>query len=465
VIGPDGNLWFSDLLGENIGRITTASVVTVDYSDAPNGVTVNLALGTAHNGFGGTDTLSDVQTVIGSSAGHNTLIGGPASETLVAQGSHNVLDGGGGRDTLTGGMTAGIGDDIFKFGAAALADAQSSMFDQVTDYSNSAGDQIDLSAVLSAAYNHGTGQSISSLVHLVEDASGTFARLMIDPDGAASAADFVTIAQLDGLHVGDPVNVTLDGSQPTGATVAVARPVTPQDFDNSGTSDILWHNDSGQNAVEFLHNGQFQSETTLPGTTSDWHIAGIGDFNGDGTSDILWLNDNGANSIEFLNNGRFESAVALPTKPTGWHVAGIGDFNGSGTSDILWHNDNGPNVIEFLHNGQFQSETTLPGTTSEWHVAGIGDFNGSGTSDILWHNDNGANAIEFLHNGRFQSAAPLPGTTSDWHVASIGDFNGDGTSDILWHNDNGANGIELLHNGQFQSGVPLPGTTSDWHVV
>src|SRR5207245_485537 len=73
---------------------------TLDYSAAsPAAVVVNIATGTATNGFGGTDHFSNIQSFKGGSGS-------------------DVFDGGHGAQTLTG----GAGADKFVFDAAALAD-------------------------------------------------------------------------------------------------------------------------------------------------------------------------------------------------------------------------------------------------------------------------------------------------------------------------------------------------------
>jgi hypothetical protein len=57
---------------------------TVDYADAPAGVSVDLAVGSAQNGFGGTDTLSNIQEVIGS-AYRDTFAFGSGREVIEIQ--------------------------------------------------------------------------------------------------------------------------------------------------------------------------------------------------------------------------------------------------------------------------------------------------------------------------------------------------------------------------------------------
>jgi Ca2+-binding RTX toxin-like protein len=85
---------------------------TIDYSAAPAGVTVDLATGTASNGWGYTDTLTDIQNVIGSA--HNDTITGDSNDNVIDGGAgNNTLDGGGGTDTLdyshdTAGVTVNL---------------------------------------------------------------------------------------------------------------------------------------------------------------------------------------------------------------------------------------------------------------------------------------------------------------------------------------------------------------------
>ena len=83
--------------------------------------------------------------------------------------------------------------------------------------------QYDLSAQLSAAYNHGGGEAVASLVRAIEDISGTFANLQVDSDGSANGANWTTIAQIDGYHSHDILNVILDSSLPDGSVISVAE--------------------------------------------------------------------------------------------------------------------------------------------------------------------------------------------------------------------------------------------------
>jgi Ca2+-binding RTX toxin-like protein len=92
------NVFFS---GAGNNWIIGGSGTTLSYINAPSPVNVNLALGSASNGFGGVDTLTGVHTVIGSAYG----------DTLTGSSVHDLLDGGPGNDLLRG----GAGSDAFAF--------------------------------------------------------------------------------------------------------------------------------------------------------------------------------------------------------------------------------------------------------------------------------------------------------------------------------------------------------------
>lgn len=78
----------------------------VYYQLSPTGVTVNLALGTAQDGHGGTDTLRNIQGISGSNYNDRLTGGNPAngtgatdgSETFSGEGGDDIIDGGGGYD-------------------------------------------------------------------------------------------------------------------------------------------------------------------------------------------------------------------------------------------------------------------------------------------------------------------------------------------------------------------------------
>ncbi|MEJ6020725.1 calcium-binding protein [Ramlibacter sp. PS4R-6] len=87
-----------------------------DYFTSTVGVIVNLGTGSAQDGWGGTDTLLNIEQVRGSRDANDTLIGNAVSNRLEGQGGDDSLDGADGFDTLVGGngndqLLGGNGDD------------------------------------------------------------------------------------------------------------------------------------------------------------------------------------------------------------------------------------------------------------------------------------------------------------------------------------------------------------------
>ena len=170
---------------------------TIDYSHDPAGVTVDLSMGTATDGWTGSDTLSNIQIVIGShyddsitgdgtstvsyetassgvtvdlsmgtatGDGSDTLSGianvtGSAySDLITGDSNDNVLYGNGGNDSLTG--NAGADTFLFK-GATALTGVTT-----IADFNTTDGDKIDIADVLQGHYDPLT-DAITNFVSLV----------------------------------------------------------------------------------------------------------------------------------------------------------------------------------------------------------------------------------------------------------------------------------------------------------
>jgi Ca2+-binding RTX toxin-like protein len=127
-----------------------------EYGQSPAGVTVNLALGTASDGFGGTDTLISIEQASGSRF-DDTLIGSSGNNRLDGGLGNDTLDGGGGADLLIGGLgndilTGGAGGDTFAWGIADQGSAANPAIDTITDFDLAAnGDRLDLRDLLVGA--------------------------------------------------------------------------------------------------------------------------------------------------------------------------------------------------------------------------------------------------------------------------------------------------------------------------
>jgi Ca2+-binding RTX toxin-like protein len=87
-----------------------ANTDTVDYTGSESGVNVNLTAGTASDGEGGSDTLANFETVLGSptadtlhgaASGSDSLFGGNGNDTLVSGAANDTMNGNAGVNTVS----------------------------------------------------------------------------------------------------------------------------------------------------------------------------------------------------------------------------------------------------------------------------------------------------------------------------------------------------------------------------
>jgi Ca2+-binding RTX toxin-like protein len=93
---------------------------TLDYSAATSTVTVNLNTVTGQNTgtFGGTDTITNMENVVGAALFANTLTGNALANRLTGGSAADTIIGGSGTDTIFG----GAGNDILLGGASGALD-------------------------------------------------------------------------------------------------------------------------------------------------------------------------------------------------------------------------------------------------------------------------------------------------------------------------------------------------------
>ena len=113
--GGDGN----DTLNGGAGNDSLIGGHGNDYAysySSTASVIVNLATGTASDGLGGTDTLSQIEHIQGSNTAGDNLTGDINNNIFYGYGGNDTLNGGDGNDTLIGGtgndlLTGGNGTD------------------------------------------------------------------------------------------------------------------------------------------------------------------------------------------------------------------------------------------------------------------------------------------------------------------------------------------------------------------
>ena len=155
VMGSSGDDTFDGYAGDDYydGR---GGFNTIAYNDdirdgATTGVTVDLVNHTATDSFGGTDTLYNVQHVVGTDYadtligddGFNILEGQGGDDIIIGGDGENHLQGGDGNDTITGGnqddfINPGTGDDIVDGGGNGQGE-----YDNLEYYDAEAGITVD----------------------------------------------------------------------------------------------------------------------------------------------------------------------------------------------------------------------------------------------------------------------------------------------------------------------------------
>jgi len=114
-----------------------AGLDTADYSGASSAVVADLGLGSATLGLE-IDSLSGIETLLGSKFG-DSLTGGLTANSLIGGSGNDLIIGGGGADQLTGSS----GRDVFRY--LTLGDSALAAMDLITDLGGK--DRIDLSAL------------------------------------------------------------------------------------------------------------------------------------------------------------------------------------------------------------------------------------------------------------------------------------------------------------------------------
>lgn len=137
----------------------------VVYQFSKAGVTVSLASGTASDGYGGTDTLLDIDEVQGSRDFADNLTGSTGSNRLEGLGGNDTLNGGAGNDTLVG----GTGNDTYVVDVSSDAISETSAVSTEIDTVQSAaswtlGANLERLTLTGSAAVNGTGNTLANLI-------------------------------------------------------------------------------------------------------------------------------------------------------------------------------------------------------------------------------------------------------------------------------------------------------------
>ena len=227
---------------------------TADYSGDPGGVTVNLSAGTATDGWGGQDQVSNIQHVLGS-VDDDSLTGDDNGDTLEGNGGNDTLIGGAGADSLSSGSGAssivgGEGDDS----------VQSNGVDTIVE--GSGNDSI------SAYGAYGTGVSIT-LGDGHDSIYGNSLNLI-----AGDGGDYVSTSGNNTLQTGSGDDTVYASS---GTDTILVGDGNNYVQTNSDGSDSIVGGAGGDTLVSYYNNGS----QTLDGGAGDDSLYSLGYYNND----------------------------------------------------------------------------------------------------------------------------------------------------------------------------------------
>jgi Ca2+-binding RTX toxin-like protein len=466
-----------------------AGFTAADYNDDPAAVDVQLGLGQARDGWGGTDMLVGINAARGSAFG-DVLTGGAGDD---------VITGGNGRDTMAG----GTGADRFGFSITSTRGAASSATspDLITDYTVLEGDQIRLSSTLGDVVWRGfTGFSLTALVS--EVALGG----QVKP--ASPIAWFIPIAPSAGKGGWLAVDENGDGTLQMGEfAVRLDSAILPGQFSLVGPAIATIFGDSLNNVLTATGRTDglrgLDGSDTLYGSTAIDNLVGGGDNDTyvvrnaetvlvegvlEGDRDVVWMAVPGATLSANVEEIRLIETANLVTGANTDETIVANSFLAStiyarGGDDVLWggaladtlDGGDGDDIIR----GQAGADRMFGGLGNDQFVVNdlgvvITELLNSGT-DTAWVAVNGFSMPLNVEIGRLSApgATQLSGSEGDEdlvaNIAQASLLNGNGGNDVLWGSAfadtiNGGLGDDILR-GQGGNDVMAGGAGNDQYVV
>lgn len=436
---------------------------TVDYSNSTTAVNVNLATGGAV-GFGGNDTLINIQNVIGS-AGNDTIIGDGNNNLLIGGAGNDIFVGGTGNDGING----GVGNDTAAYSgieANYLVRTFLSagvLYTQVTDAVGSDGNDTLMNVENLIFYGssltlHGAQQNHHSNID-----AGRFDDVVFQN----SSTGQVIYA-----------NMTANGAQGFNAAInplgTAWNVVGSGDINSDGFADVVIRDNTNGNILYgAMGSGGLQTFAVVAtGLGTVWKAVGVADINGDGYADVVVQNTLNGNVWYANMAGGYNNGYGVVTSlPLNWNVVGTGDFNGDGFADVLFRDANSSAVVYAnMASGTFHGFGAVVGSIpADWAVRGTGDVSGDGSADVIFQNvTTGATYYANMVSGNMAGwGTVLPQINPTWTARGAADVNNDGHADVLFENStDGSTVYADMTGGTFHGFGPVSGPIGhDWIVV
>jgi hypothetical protein len=482
---------------------------TVSYANSPNGVSVNLTTGTVANGYGGTDTLTDVHSFIGSSAGTNTVTyDGKHTDYSFAQ-----LSGGGLQVTdLRSGAPDGV-DQYQSFQTFVFADGAytpSQLLDTIPP---------TLMIISAGVLTNQTTQTVSGTIDAADAGlavsiyDGTALLGTVTPAGNGTWSKSVTLLSAQGAqaitaqatdaagNVGTSGSVayTLDTIAPSlaisstgGSTNQTSQTVSGTiDAADAGLTVSIFDDATLLGTVTPAGNGTWSKSVTLLSTQGAQTItAQATDAAGNiGTSNIVTYTLDTTPPLVQDSLAGVAIGTARTISQSQLHFAD----NVSADAQEIYRVIKAPADGTLLNNGIVTSsftqadidngaivyQETGSGATSDAFTFTVTDAAGNSTAaqsfqiDIMpvpdmVMRDVGSGAFEFyaIANNQYVGFYAMGQVGPEWQVAGFGGFSGNANeSDMLMRSSAGAFELYDIYNNQYTGFHSLGQVGLEWQVA
>ena len=242
----------------------------VDYNGVASAISVNLALGTASDGYGDTDTLSNIEAIRGSSF-DDVLTGGAIANGVGATDGFEGFNGGAGNDTIDGGAgydraeyqfaTSAVNVTLSYNGLGAASDGQGG-FDTL----------IDIEAVRGSSFNDtltGSDTSLATVAENFESFEGLGGNDTINGLGGFDRVDYANAA--GAVIVNLAVGTASDGQGGNDSLISIEG-VRGSGLNDQITGAATADNLSGNGGNDTVDGGD--GNDTLDGSTGDDSLLG-----------------------------------------------------------------------------------------------------------------------------------------------------------------------------------------------
>ncbi|MFT3955639.1 MAG: DUF4347 domain-containing protein [Piscinibacter sp.] len=392
----------------------------VHYQFSKAGVTVNLATGTASDGYGGTDTLLNIDDVQGSRDFADSLVGNSAGNRLDALGGNDTLNGGAGNDTLIG----GTGNDTYVVDVTTDTISETSTLATEIDTVQSAatwtlGANLERLTLTGTAVIDGTGNTLANTITGNTAANSLNGMAGNDTISGGSGNDTLNGSTGNDSLVGglgndvyvvdvatDVVNETTTTSTEIDTVQSAATWTLGTNLENltltgalliNGTGNTLANTITGNTAANSL-NGMAGNDTisggsgndTLNGSTgNDSLVGGLGNdvYVVDVATDVV--NETTTTSTE-IDTVQSAATWTLGANLENLTLTGSSAINGTGNAD-----DNlitGNSAANVLNGGSAGADTLVGGLGNDSYVV-------NSTTDVLTETSTLAAEIDSVLSG------------------------------------------------------------------